>query len=91
MVTNERQAVEALTQETKPGRTRERPVKHDFYEWVVCVAELDNWRCEVPELQVSIKLSHGFLRLTEASCCVNLGFLAFGSSEKDDPCTEPSF
>ena len=38
----------STTQETKPGRTRERPVKHDFYEWVVCVAELDNWRCEVP-------------------------------------------
>ena len=40
--------------------------------------------------QMSIRLSQGFLRLTEASRFVNLRFLAFGSSEKDDPCNEPS-
>ena len=35
---------------------------------------------------MSIRLSQDYLRLTEASCFVNLRFLAFGSSEKDDPC-----
>ena len=55
-------------------------------ERAVCVSELDNWQCEVSELQMSIRLSQGFLRLTEASCYVNLRFLAFGSAEKDDPC-----
>ena len=39
---------------------------------------------------MSIRLSQGYLRLTEASCFVNLRFLAFGSSEKDDPCNELS-
>ena len=39
---------------------------------------------------MSIRLSQGYLRLTEASCFVNLRFLAFGSSEKDDPCNKPS-
>ena len=75
-------------QETKPGRTREQPAKEcqDIYERAVCVSEFDNWQCEVPELQMSIRLSQGFLRLTEASRFVNFSFLAFGSSEKDDPC-----
>ena len=38
-------------QETKPCRTRERPAKEcqDFCEQAVCVSELENWRCEVPE------------------------------------------
>ena len=40
--------------------------------------------------QMSIRLSQGYLRLTEASCFVNLCFLAFGSSEEDDPCNELS-
>ena len=39
---------------------------------------------------MSIRLSQGYLRLAEASCFVNLCFLAFGSSEKDDPCNKPS-
>ena len=39
---------------------------------------------------MSIKLSQGYLRLTEASRFVNLRFLAFGSSEKDDLCNKPS-
>ena len=56
----------------------------------MCVSELENWQCEVPELQMSIRLSRDFLRLTEASCFVNLCFLAFGSSEKDDSCNELS-
>ena len=79
-------------QAIKSGRTRERRAKEfqDFCEQTVCVSELENWQCEVPELQMSIRLSRGFLRLTEASCFVNLRFLAFGSSEKDDPCNEPS-
>ena len=53
-------------EETKPGRTRERRAKgfQDFCERAVCVSELDNWQCEVPELQMSIRLSQGFLRLT---------------------------
>ena len=78
-------------QETKPGRTGERPAKEcqDFCERVVCVSEVENWQCEVPELQMSIRLSRGFLRLT-ADVFVNLRFLAFGSSEKDDSCNEPS-
>ena len=39
-------------QEAKPGRTRERPAKEcqDFSERAVCVSELENWQCEVPEL-----------------------------------------
>ena len=37
-----------------------------------------------------IRLSLSYLRLTEASCFVNLRFFAFGSSEKDDPCNKPS-
>ena len=39
-------------QETKPGRSRERPAKewHVFCERAVCVSELENWQCEVPEL-----------------------------------------
>ena len=53
-------------QETKSGRTRERPAKEcqDFCEWAVCVSELDNWQHEVPELQMSVRLSQGFLKLT---------------------------
>ena len=39
---------------------------------------------------MSIRLSQGYLRLAEASCFVNLHFLAFGSSEKDDPSNKPS-
>ena len=39
---------------------------------------------------MSIRLSRGYLRLTEASCFVNLCFLAFGSFEKDDPSNKPS-
>ena len=79
-------------QATKSGRTRERQAKEfqDFCEQTVCVSELENWQCEVSELQMSIRLSRGFLRLTEASCFVNLRFLAFGSSEKEDSCNEPS-
>ena len=39
-------------QETKPGRTGERPAKEcqDFCERVVYVSEVENWQCEVPEL-----------------------------------------
>ena len=79
-------------QATKPGRTRERLAKEfqDFCEWTVCVSELENQQCGVPELQMSIRLSQGYLRLTEASCFVNLCFLAFGSSEEDDPCNKLS-
>ena len=39
---------------------------------------------------MSIRLSQGYLRSTKASCFVNLRFLAFGSSKKDDPCNKPS-
>ena len=39
---------------------------------------------------MSIRLSQGYLGLAEASCFVNLRFLVFGSSEKDDPCNKPS-
>ena len=80
-------------QATKSGRTRERQAKEfqDFCERAVCVSELENCQCEVSELQMSIRLSRGFLRLTEASCqLVNLRFLAYGSSEKDDSCNKPS-
>ena len=38
-------------QETKPCRTRE-PLAiecQDFCERAVCVSELENWQCEVPE------------------------------------------
>ena len=51
-------------QATKSGRTRERQAKEfqDFCERTVCVSELENWQCEVPELQMSIRLSRGFLR-----------------------------
>ena len=63
-------------QATKLGRTRERPVKEfqDFCEQTMRVFELENWQCEVPELQMSIRLSRGFLRLTEALCFVNLSW-----------------
>ena len=42
-----------VLQETKPGRTRERPAKEcqDFCERAVYVSELANWQCEVPKLQ----------------------------------------
>ena len=40
---------------------------------------------------MSIRLSQGYLRLSEASCFLNLHFLAFGSSEKDDPATSCLF
>ena len=39
---------------------------------------------------MSIRLSQGYMKLTEASCFVNLHFLEFGSSKKDDPCNKPS-
>ena len=79
-------------QETKPCRTREQPAKEyqGFCEWAVCVSEVENWQCEVPELQISTRLSQGLLRLTESSCFVNLCLLAFGSSEKDDACNKLS-
>ena len=42
-------------QETKPCRTRERPAKEcqDVCERAVCVSELENWQCEVPQARVS--------------------------------------
>ena len=48
-------------QETKSGRTRERPAKEcqDFCEWAVCVSELENWQCEVPELSNVDKIVSG--------------------------------
>ena len=52
--------------------------------------KLDNGQCEVPDHQMLVRLSQGFLRLTEASCFVNLCILVFGSSEKYDPCNKPS-
>ena len=80
-------------QEAKPGRTRAQPAKEcqDFCEQAVHVSELKNWHCEVLGFQMSTRLSQGFLRLTEASCFVNLHFSVFGSSEKDDPCNERLF
>ena len=77
---------------TKPGRTREQPAKEfqDFCERTVCFSDLENWLCEACELQMSIRLSRGFLRLTEASCFVNLHLLVFRNSEKDDSCNELS-
>jgi len=68
-----------------------RNARTSFFEYVVCVSELANWQCEVPELQMSIRLSKGFLRSTKASSFVNLHFLAFGRSEKENPCNELSF
>ena len=40
-------------QVNKLGRTRERPAKEfqEFREQTVCVSELENWPCEVCELQ----------------------------------------
>ena len=48
-------------QETKPGRSREQPVKdgQDFCEWAVCASELANWQCEVPELSIVSKIVSG--------------------------------
>ena len=58
-------------QATKSGRTRERRAKEfqDFCERTVCVSALENWQCEVPELQMSIRLSRGYLRLTGFMFC----------------------
>ena len=46
-------------QETKPGGTRERTSEGmpGLLWTAVCVSELDNLQCEVPELQMSIRLS----------------------------------
>ena len=43
-------------QGTKPGRTRERPAKEcqDFCERTMCVSGLENWQCEIPELEMPI-------------------------------------
>ena len=71
---------QSTMQETKPDRTTARLTKEcqDFFEWMVCVSELENWQCEVPELSNVDKI--GFLRLTGASFFVDLHFWAFGSS-----------
>ena len=48
-------------QEIKPCRTREQPAKEcqDFCERAVCVSELENWQCEVPELSNVDKIVSG--------------------------------
>ena len=60
----------------------------DFCELVVYVSEVENCQCEVPGLSNVNKIVSG---LSEPSCFVNLRCLAFGRSEKDDPCNELSF
>ena len=79
-------------QETKPSRTRARPAKEcqHLYEQAVYVSELENWQCEVPGLSNIDKIVSGLSEVDRASRFVNLCFLAFRSSEKDDPCNEPS-
>ena len=54
----------------------------------MCVSELENWQCEVPELSNVDKIVSGLSEVDRGF--VNLRFLAFGSSKKDDPCNEPS-
>ena len=56
--------------------------EYQFFEPVVCVSELVNWQYEVPEFQMSIKWLPGVDKL------LNLYFLVFRSSKKDDPCNE---
>ena len=78
-------------QATKPGIEPENDQQRNSRTSV-------NGRCvflsvktgSVKFLSLSIRLSRSFLRLTETSCFVNLRFLAFGSSEKDDSCNKPS-
>ena len=52
MVTNEGLAVEVLYKGLSQVEAENRPAKEcqDFYECIVCVSELANWQCEVPEL-----------------------------------------
>ena len=60
-------------QETKPGRTRAQPAKEAstsvcFWAWKLTV--WSSWG-----FQMSTRLSHGYLRLTEASCFCESLFL----------------
>ena len=50
-------AVEALYKrlsQTEPCREQTAKECQDFHERVVCVSELANWQCEVPELQMLV-------------------------------------
>ena len=52
MATIEGLALEALYKRLSQAEAENRPEKksQDFCECVVCVSELANWQCEVPEL-----------------------------------------
>ena len=51
-VTSEGLAVEALYKRLSQAEAENGPAKEcqDFHERVVCVSELANWQCEVPDL-----------------------------------------
>ena len=57
MATNEGLAVEVLYNRLSQTEPENGPAKEcqDFNERVVCVSELANQHCEVPELQMSIR------------------------------------
>ena len=59
MGTKEPLAVEALHKKLSQTEPENGPAKgcQDFHERMVCVSELANWQCEVPELQILIRLS----------------------------------
>ena len=59
MATSEGLAVEALYKrlsQTEPENGLAKECQ-DFHEHMVCASELANWQGEVPELQMSIRLS----------------------------------
>ena len=53
MGTKEPLAVEALHKKLSQTEPENGPAKgcQDFHERMVCVSELANWQCEVPELE----------------------------------------
>ena len=61
MATNEGLTIEALHKRLSQAEVENGLAKEcqDFHECVVglCVSELANWQCEVPELQILIRSS----------------------------------
>ena len=89
--TKEGQAVEALHRrlsQIEPENDRRRNASISVNGWYVFLS-LKTGSIKFLSFQMPIRLSQGFLSLTEASCFVNLCFVAFGSSEKD-PCNKLS-
>ena len=56
------EAVEALCKILSQTEPENGPAK-ECQDFVVCVSELDNWQCEIAELQMSIRSSFPFLQI----------------------------